>query len=143
MPMFTTSSLTMTDQVTSSLFASCPRARQLLSVSSAARFLSSRARTRSLHESRRLPRYARSPASATRPFVLRLLSLLQYAPINQLAVSAQCGFASTHHGNNVSLMLAAGMLTVLTSALSQLTIDEQWKKVALLQDIAKSINWDA
>ncbi|KAK9899073.1 UROD/MetE-like protein [Cystobasidium minutum MCA 4210] len=47
-----------------------------------------------------------------------------YAPINQLAVSAQCGFASTHHGNN-------------------LTVEEQWKKVALLQDIAKSVNWDA
>lgn len=46
----------------------------------------------------------------------------QYVPLEQLCLSTQCGFASTHHGNH-------------------LTEDEQWQKLKLVVDIANDI-WD-
>ncbi|MGE3590258.1 MAG: 5-methyltetrahydropteroyltriglutamate--homocysteine S-methyltransferase, partial [Ilumatobacteraceae bacterium] len=41
-------------------------------------------------------------------------------PLEQLALSPQCGFSSTHHGNDV-------------------TADEQWKKLELVVDISRQV----
>jgi len=55
--------------------------------------------------------------------IARVKEASQYAPLEQLGVSCQCGFSSTHHGNN-------------------LTFDEQWAKVRLVVSIAKKV-WGA
>jgi len=52
--------------------------------------------------------------------VARIREAAKYAPLEQLAVSAQCGFASTAHGNDISE-------------------EEQWAKVRLVRDIAKEV----
>lgn len=44
----------------------------------------------------------------------------KYVPFNQLCISPQCGFASTHHGN-------------------LLTEEEQWNKLKYIVDVAKEI----
>ncbi len=44
----------------------------------------------------------------------------QYVPLNQLCISPQCGFASTHHGNI-------------------LTEEEQWEKLKYIVDLSKEI----
>ncbi|RPF55356.1 5-methyltetrahydropteroyltriglutamate--homocysteine S-methyltransferase [Aquisalibacillus elongatus] len=44
----------------------------------------------------------------------------KYLPIEQLCLSPQCGFASTHHGN-------------------ELTEDEQWQKLKYIVDLSKEI----
>lgn len=44
----------------------------------------------------------------------------QFVPLEQLALSPQCGFASTHHGN-------------------KLTEDEQWSKLKYIVDLSKEI----
>jgi 5-methyltetrahydropteroyltriglutamate--homocysteine methyltransferase len=44
----------------------------------------------------------------------------QFAPLDQLALSPQCGFASTCEGNTVSP-------------------DEQWRKLKLVSDIASDV----
>ncbi|SER22444.1 5-methyltetrahydropteroyltriglutamate--homocysteine S-methyltransferase [Piscibacillus halophilus] len=44
----------------------------------------------------------------------------QYIPLNQLCLSPQCGFASTHHGN-------------------ELTEEEQWNKLKYIVDLSKEI----
>lgn len=46
----------------------------------------------------------------------------KYVPFEQLCISPQCGFASTHHGNI-------------------LTEEEQWAKLKYIVDISKEI-WD-
>jgi 5-methyltetrahydropteroyltriglutamate--homocysteine methyltransferase len=50
----------------------------------------------------------------------RLLEASKYAPLEQLAVSPQCGFASTEEGN-------------------VLTEEEQWAKLKLAVDVAKEV----
>lgn len=55
--------------------------------------------------------------------IARIKEASKYAPLEQLAVSPQCGFSSTHHGNNISF-------------------EDQWKKMALVADIATSV-WGA
>lgn len=50
----------------------------------------------------------------------RIEEATQYVPLNQLCLSPQCGFASTHHGN-------------------KLTEEEQWEKLAYIIDIAKEV----
>ena len=50
----------------------------------------------------------------------RIHEAAQYVPLEQLCLSPQCGFASTHHGN-------------------KLTEEEQWEKLRLIVDISKEI----
>jgi 5-methyltetrahydropteroyltriglutamate--homocysteine methyltransferase len=47
----------------------------------------------------------------------------KFVPLENLCLSPQCGFSSTHHGNNLSP-------------------DEQWRKLALVVDIAREV-WRA
>lgn len=50
----------------------------------------------------------------------RINEATQYVPLEQLCLSPQCGFASTHHGN-------------------KLTEDQQWAKLKFVVDVAKEI----
>ncbi|MDT8860240.1 5-methyltetrahydropteroyltriglutamate--homocysteine S-methyltransferase [Alkalihalobacillus sp. MEB130] len=50
----------------------------------------------------------------------RVKEASQYVPLEQLCLSPQCGFASTHHGNN-------------------LTEEEQWNKLKFIIDVANEI----
>lgn len=50
----------------------------------------------------------------------RIEEASQYVPLEQLCLSTQCGFASTHHGN-------------------KLTEVEQWEKLKFVNDIAKEV----
>ena len=50
----------------------------------------------------------------------RIREATDYLPVNQLCLSPQCGFASTEEGN-------------------LLTEEEQWTKIAFIQEIAESI----
>ncbi|WP_299038617.1 5-methyltetrahydropteroyltriglutamate--homocysteine S-methyltransferase [uncultured Pseudokineococcus sp.] len=50
----------------------------------------------------------------------RIDEAARYAPLEQLALSPQCGFSSTHEGN-------------------ALTEDEQWAKLARVVDVARSV----
>jgi 5-methyltetrahydropteroyltriglutamate--homocysteine methyltransferase len=50
----------------------------------------------------------------------RIDAAAKYVPLENLCLSPQCGFASTHHGN----------------ALSE---DEQWRKLALIVDVANQV----
>ena len=55
----------------------------------------------------------------------RIEEAQQFVPLENLSISPQCGFASTEEGN-------------------RLTEKEQWRKVQLLQEIARKYgkNWD-
>ena len=50
----------------------------------------------------------------------RIEAATRYVPLERLCLSPQCGFSSTHHGN----------------ALSQ---DDQWRKLALVVDVARRV----
>ena len=50
----------------------------------------------------------------------RIDEAAQYIPLDNLCVSPQCGFSSTHHGND-------------------LTYDDQWKKIELVVNTAKKV----
>ncbi|GAB2558651.1 5-methyltetrahydropteroyltriglutamate--homocysteine S-methyltransferase [Gracilibacillus alcaliphilus] len=50
----------------------------------------------------------------------RVQEASQYVPLDQLCLSPQCGFASTHHGNN-------------------LTEEDQWNKLKYIVELAKEI----
>jgi methionine synthase II (cobalamin-independent) len=50
----------------------------------------------------------------------RIEDAAKYVPLENLCLSPQCGFSSTHHGNI-------------------LTEDDQWKKLGLCLDVAKSV----
>ena len=52
----------------------------------------------------------------------RIKEATNYVPLEQLCISPQCGFASTHHGN-------------------KLTEDQQWEKLKFIVDVAKEI-WE-
>lgn len=52
--------------------------------------------------------------------VARIKEASNYVPLEQLCLSPQCGFASTHHGN-------------------KLTEGEQWEKLKFICDTAKEI----
>ncbi|MBO0422959.1 5-methyltetrahydropteroyltriglutamate--homocysteine S-methyltransferase [Enterococcus plantarum] len=54
----------------------------------------------------------------------RIKEASKFVPLNQICLSPQCGFASTHEGNH-------------------LTEEEQWAKVRLVVDIAKGVWQDA
>ncbi len=50
----------------------------------------------------------------------RIKEASQYVPLEQICLSPQCGFASTHHGN-------------------KLTEDEQWEKLRFIVDLSKEV----
>ncbi|MBD0279126.1 MAG: 5-methyltetrahydropteroyltriglutamate--homocysteine S-methyltransferase [Flavisolibacter sp.] len=50
----------------------------------------------------------------------RIEEAAQYMPIDNMAISPQCGFSSTSHGNN-------------------LTMDDQWRKLELVVNIAEEV----
>ena len=50
----------------------------------------------------------------------RIDAAAKYVPLENLCLSPQCGFSSTHHGN-------------------KLTEDDQWRKLGLCLDVAKSV----
>ena len=50
----------------------------------------------------------------------RIDAAAKYVPLENLCLSPQCGFSSTHHGN-------------------KLTADDQWRKLGLVLDVAKSV----
>jgi 5-methyltetrahydropteroyltriglutamate--homocysteine methyltransferase len=50
----------------------------------------------------------------------RLEEAARYAPLEQLCLSPQCGFASTEEGNDI-------------------TEDEQWAKLRLVVDVAREV----
>ena len=50
----------------------------------------------------------------------RIKEAAQYVPLSRLSLSPQCGFASTEIGN-------------------KLTEEDQWKKIALVRDIAQTV----
>ncbi|WP_086444510.1 5-methyltetrahydropteroyltriglutamate--homocysteine S-methyltransferase [Candidatus Enterococcus lemimoniae] len=54
----------------------------------------------------------------------RIKEASQYVPLDQICLSPQCGFASTHEGNH-------------------LTEEDQWKKIELVKSIAETIWKDA
>ena len=56
----------------------------------------------------------------TAPETLCQLDASRYVPLDNLALSPQCGFASTFEGN-------------------LLTEDEQWRKMQLVVDVARQI----
>jgi 5-methyltetrahydropteroyltriglutamate--homocysteine methyltransferase len=53
----------------------------------------------------------------------RIDEAARYVPLERLALSPQCGFASTHHGNT-------------------LTEDEQWRKLERVVEVAREV-WGA
>jgi 5-methyltetrahydropteroyltriglutamate--homocysteine methyltransferase len=57
---------------------------------------------------------------STQELKRRVDQAAKYLPLENLCLSPQCGFSSTHHGN-------------------KLTPDEQWKKLELVVDVAKEI----
>lgn len=52
--------------------------------------------------------------------IARVKEASEYVPLDQLSISPQCGFASTHHGN-------------------KLTEEQQWEKLKYIVDISKEI----
>ena len=50
----------------------------------------------------------------------RIEAAAKYVPLENLCLSPQCGFSSTHHGNKLSA-------------------DDQWRKLGLVLDVAKSV----
>jgi 5-methyltetrahydropteroyltriglutamate--homocysteine methyltransferase len=50
----------------------------------------------------------------------RIDEATKYVPLEQLALSPQCGFSSTHHGNDI-------------------TEDDQWRKLDLVVSVADSV----
>ena len=50
----------------------------------------------------------------------RIDAAAKYVPLENLCLSPQCGFSSTHHGN-------------------KLTADDQWRKLALALEVAREV----
>jgi 5-methyltetrahydropteroyltriglutamate--homocysteine methyltransferase len=50
----------------------------------------------------------------------RIDAAAQFVPLENLCLSPQCGFASTHHGN-------------------QLTVDEQWRKLERVVEVSREV----
>lgn len=84
--------------------------------------------------------------------VARIREAAQYAPLEQLAVSPQCGFSSTHHGNNVSFFsfflgccdifrwyAFRSCVGLAVYFFSQITTEDQWAKLRLVNEIAEEV----
>ena len=64
---------------------------------------------------------SKTPALESKDFLKRRIGeAAKYVPLENLCLSPQCGFSSTHHGN-------------------ALTQDEQWKKLALVVQVAGEV----
>ena len=50
----------------------------------------------------------------------RIDAAAKFVPLENLCLSPQCGFSSTHHGN-------------------KLTADDQWRKLGLVLEVSKSV----
>jgi 5-methyltetrahydropteroyltriglutamate--homocysteine methyltransferase len=50
----------------------------------------------------------------------RIEAAAKYVPLENLCLSPQCGFSSTHHGN-------------------KLTAEDQWRKLGLVLEVSKSV----
>ena len=50
----------------------------------------------------------------------RIEAAAKYVPLENLCLSPQCGFSSTHHGNKI-------------------TVDDQRRKIALVLDVAQDV----
>jgi len=50
----------------------------------------------------------------------RIDAAAKYVPLENLCLSPQCGFSSTHHGNKLSA-------------------DDQWRKLGLVLEVSKSV----
>ena len=63
----------------------------------------------------------KSPALEPKDALARRIDeAARHVPLERLCLSPQCGFASTHHGN-------------------ALTEDEQWRKLALVVEVAREV----
>lgn len=69
--------------------------------------------------------------------VARIKEASKYAPLEQLGLSAQCGFASTKEGNNVSLHFRPSQICAHAS--SQLSQEEQWAKMRLIGEVVEEV----
>jgi len=64
---------------------------------------------------------SKSPVLEEKDFIKRRIEEAgKYVPLENLCLSPQCGFSSTHHGNN-------------------LTADEQWRKLGLVVDVSREV----
>jgi 5-methyltetrahydropteroyltriglutamate--homocysteine methyltransferase len=64
---------------------------------------------------------SKSPGRESRDSIKRKIDeAAKFVPLENLCLSPQCGFSSTHHGNS-------------------LTPDEQWRKLELVVEIADEI----
>jgi 5-methyltetrahydropteroyltriglutamate--homocysteine methyltransferase len=52
--------------------------------------------------------------------IKRIKAAAQYVPLEDLCISPQCGFSSTHHGNSLSM-------------------DEQWRKLERVVEVAREV----
>jgi len=64
---------------------------------------------------------SKSPVLEEKDFIKkRIEEASKYVPLENLCLSPQCGFSSTHHGNN-------------------LTADEQWRKLERIVEVAREV----
>ena len=64
---------------------------------------------------------SKSPVLEEKDFIKkRIEEAAKYVPLENLCLSPQCGFSSTHHGNN-------------------LTADEQWRKLERIVEVAREV----
>jgi len=64
---------------------------------------------------------SKSPALEEKDFIKRRIEeACKYVPLENLCLSPQCGFSSTHHGNS-------------------LTADEQWRKLGLVVEVSREV----
>jgi 5-methyltetrahydropteroyltriglutamate--homocysteine methyltransferase len=64
---------------------------------------------------------SKSPVLEEKDFIKRRIEeASKYVPLENLCLSPQCGFSSTHHGNN-------------------LTADEQWRKLERIVEVAREV----
>jgi 5-methyltetrahydropteroyltriglutamate--homocysteine methyltransferase len=67
---------------------------------------------------------SKTSALETKDFLKRKIDeAAKYVPLENLCLSPQCGFSSTHHGNN-------------------LTPDEQWRKLERVVEVSREV-WRA
>jgi 5-methyltetrahydropteroyltriglutamate--homocysteine methyltransferase len=64
---------------------------------------------------------SKTPALEAKDAIKRRIDrAAKYVPLEDLCLSPQCGFSSTHHGN-------------------KLTMDEQWRKLELVVNVAQEV----
>lgn len=66
----------------------------------------------------------------------RITEAAKFAPLEQLALSPQCGFSSTVHGNEVCPFTSDPVDFADTL---QITVADQWAKMQLVNEIATEV----